>query len=77
MVEILEAEIKPEKYILLKDKQGKFIGWKRIVVEYLSSSEDIWRWTPLDYDPDLSVTLSTPPLGIACYKREPIKQAKM
>ena len=64
------------KYILLKDKQGKFLGWKRIVEEYLSSGENIWRRKPLDYDPDLSITLSAPPLGIACYKREPIKQAK-
>lgn len=49
---------------------GRFIGFKRIVTEYLPASHTRWQLAPLEHNPDEMQKLSTPAFGIQTLKRE-------
>lgn len=56
---------------LLKD--GHFVGFKRVVVEYLPAGSDKWLLNSIiEHDPEETQRLSKPGVGIASLKRESI-----
>lgn len=60
----------PVYYRLLKD--GHFVGFKRIVTEFLPAAYSKWQLEPLEHDPEDTQTLSKPAMGIVTLKRERI-----
>ena len=48
----------------------QFVGFNRIVTEYLPAGADVWQLKPIDHDE--SVSLGKAPKGIAGLEREPI-----
>ena len=58
----------PVYYRLMLD--SRFVGFKRIVTEYLPASHTTWQLAPLKYNPDETSQLSTPAFGIETLKRE-------
>lgn len=64
----------PVYYRLMLD--DRFIGFKRIVTEYLPASHTTWQLAPLKHDEDETTQLSTPAFGIETYKREKLTSSK-
>ena len=62
-------------YFRLMD-DGRFIGFKRIITEYLPASHKTWQLAPLKYNPDETQRLSTPAFGIQTLKREKLLSSK-
>lgn len=60
----------PVYFRLIKD--GHFVGFKRIVTEFLPASCTKWQLEPLEHDPEDSQILSKPAMGIVILKRERI-----
>ena len=60
----------PEYFRLIKD--GSFIGFKRIVTEYLSAAHTRWQLTPIPHDPEETRKLSKAAMGIETLGRERI-----
>ncbi len=54
--------MKNPKYLRLTDEDGKIIGIKRIVTEYLPENSERWQLEPIEYDD--AVVLTTPPMGV-------------
>ena len=65
---------KPEYFRLTKD--GSFVGFKRVVTEYLPAGHSTWQLRRLDHDPAETQKLGKPALGIECMKRERISSDK-
>lgn len=64
----------PEYFRLMLD--GKFIGFKRIVTEYLPASHTTWQLAPLKHTPEQTSRLSKPAFGIQTLKREKLLSSK-
>jgi len=60
----------PEYFRLVKD--GRFVGFKRIVIEYLPASHTTWQLDQIEHDSEDTQKLSRPALGIETLKREGI-----
>lgn len=60
----------PVYYRLIKD--GSFVGFKRIVTEYLPAAHARWQLTPIPHDSDETQKLSKPAMGIGTLGREKI-----
>lgn len=60
----------PQYYRLTKD--GRFVGFKRIVTEYLQASHTRWQLTPIPHDEDETQKLWKPAMGIGTLGRERI-----
>lgn len=57
----------PEYFRLTKD--GQFVGFKRIVTEYLPAGHDRWSLDQVEHDPDETRKLSKPAIGTESLKR--------
>lgn len=57
----------PEYFRLIKD--GRFVGFKRIVTEYLPAGHSEWQLDQLEHDPKEIQRLSSPAMGIETIKR--------
>jgi len=64
----------PEYFRLMKN--GQFVGFKRIVTEYLPAGRSTWRLDQIEHDPGETQRLSRPALGIESLKRERISSDK-
>ncbi|MBA7644387.1 hypothetical protein ES703_52131 [subsurface metagenome] len=60
----------PEYFRLIKD--GQFVGFKRIVTEYLPAGHDRWQLDRIEANPDETRKLSKPAIGTESLKREKI-----
>lgn len=60
----------PEYFRLLKN--GQFVGFKRVVTEYLPASHSTWQLDMIEHDPKETQRLSKPAMGIESLKRERI-----
>lgn len=60
----------PEYFRLIKD--GQFVGFKRIVTEYLPAGHDRWQLDQVEHDPNETKRLSNPAIGTESLKRERI-----
>lgn len=60
----------PEYFRLMKD--GQFVGFKRIVTEYLLAVHNTWQLGMVEHDPGETQRLTRPALGIENLKRERI-----
>lgn len=60
----------PEYFRLMKDE--KFVGFKRVVTEFLPASHTTWQLDPVEHDPEDTQKLSRPAMGIETLKRERI-----
>lgn len=60
----------PEYFRLIKNEQ--FVGFKRVVTEYLPASHNAWQLDPIEHDPEDTQKLSRPAMGIESLKRERI-----
>jgi hypothetical protein len=49
---------------------GRFVGFKRVVTEYLSAGGTVWRLSRIPHDVDKTVLLATPALGTESLSRE-------
>jgi len=58
----------PEYFRLIKD--GSFVGFKRIVTEYLPAGFNRWQFDPIEHDSEDTRKLSRPAMGIVALKRE-------
>ncbi len=61
----------PKYYQLFNEKEC-FVGIKRVTVDFLPAGANVWQLNEIEHDPDQSVNLSKPPLGIANLKRQKI-----
>lgn len=64
----------PVYYRLMKD--GHFVGFKRVITEYLPVTATRWQLDPVDHDEDATQILSRPAMGIATLGREKIISGK-
>lgn len=55
---------------LIKDE--KFVGFKRVVTEFLPAGQKIWQLDPIEHNPEGTQKLSRPAMGIENLKREGI-----
>ena len=62
----------PEYFRLLKD--GRFVGFKRVITEYLAAGHGMWRLTEEPHDEEEK--LSSPSMGIENLKRESVSKMK-
>jgi len=60
----------PVYYRLVKD--GKFVGFKRVVTEFLPAGHATWQLELIEGDEAETEKLSGPPMGVAVLKRERI-----
>lgn len=60
----------PVYFRLIKD--GMFVGFKRVVTEYLPASQNRWQLDPMDHNEEENQKLSKPAMGIATLGREKI-----
>lgn len=60
----------PVYYRLIKD--GSFVGFKRIVTEYLPAAHTRWQLEPFPHDSEETQKLSKPAMGIGTLGREKI-----
>lgn len=60
----------PEYYRLIKNES--FVGFKRVVTEFLPAGHTRWQLDPIDYDAEDTKKLSRPAMGIVALKRERI-----
>ena len=58
----------PEYYRLIK--AGRFVGFKRVVTEYLPAGHSAWQFDRLEHDPEETQRLSRPAAGIETMKRQ-------
>jgi len=65
----------PEYYRLI-GKDGGFVGFKRIVTEYLPAGATRWQLRPLVHDSDRTTKLGQPAMGTATLGREKITTAE-
>ena len=65
---------KPVTYYRLT-KNRHFVGFSRIVIEYLSADGVEWQLNPVENDEDEKIKLSTPPLGIEGLKRKQMEKS--
>ena len=63
-------------YYRLIDKNGNFVGFKRIVTEYLPAAATRWQLDPEPHDSEAIQKLSRPAMGIATLSREKIFTVK-
>ena len=54
-------------------KYNKLVGFKRVIIEYLPVTARRWQLGEIDHDPNQTVMLTKPPLGIASLKRPDLK----
>lgn len=57
----------PEYFRLIKG--GRFVGFKRIITEFLPAGRNIWQLDRIEHDPEETQKLSTPAVGIGAMKR--------
>ena len=60
----------PEYFRLFKG--GHFVGFKRVITEFLTPGGNTWKLEPVEHDPDETQKLSKPAVGISSMKRERI-----
>lgn len=60
----------PIYYRLFKNKS--FVGFKRVVTEYLPAASTRWYLEPMDHDENDNQILNKPAMGIATFGREKI-----
>ena len=60
----------PEYFRLVKD--GRFVGFKRIVTEYLPAGQNVCQLKWIDHDSEETRRLGKPAIGIETLKRERI-----
>ena len=60
----------PEYFRLMKN--GLFVGFKRVITEFLPASHNVWQLDLLEHDPKDTQKLSSPAIGIETLKRERI-----
>ena len=60
----------PEYFRLIKDES--FVGFKRIVTEYLPAAANRWQLDPVPHDTEATQKLSRPAMGIETLGREKI-----
>lgn len=60
----------PEYFRLIEN--GSFVGFKRIVTEYLPAGHNAWQLDEIEHDPKDTQKLSRPATGIETLKREGI-----
>ena len=53
-------------------KGGRFVGFKRVVTEFLPAGQTTWQLDPFEHDPEDTQKLSQPAVGIENLKRESI-----
>ena len=53
-------------------KDGHFVGFKRIVTEYMPASHNVWSLDRIEHDPEATQKLSKPAMGIGTMRRERI-----
>lgn len=58
----------PEYFRLFKN--GRFVGFKRIVTEYLPAGHSTWQFDRLEHEPEETQKLSRPAAGIETMKRQ-------
>lgn len=61
----------PVYYRLIGEK-GNFVGFKRIVTEYLDAGANRWHFLEIPHDPERTQKLSKPAMGTATLGREKI-----
>ena len=59
-------------YYRLMGEKGNFVGFKRIVTEYLTAGHSRWQLSEIPHDPVKTQKLSKPAMGTATMKREKI-----
>lgn len=64
----------PEYYRLMRD--GNFVGFKRVVTEYLPAAGTKWQLDPVEHDEDATQKLSKPAIGAESLKRERLGAVK-
>lgn len=57
-------------------KKGSFVGFKRIITEYLPAAATRWQLRPMDHDEAENQKLSQPAMGIATLGREKVISEK-
>lgn len=60
----------PEYFRLNKDRQ--FVGFKRVITEYLPAGKDKWQLDPIEHEPKETEKLSRPAVGIGNMQRASI-----
>ena len=60
----------PVYFRLIKDE--KFVGFKRVVTEFLPAGHNTWQLDPIEHNPDDTQILNRPAVGIENLKREGI-----
>jgi len=60
----------PEYFRLIKDES--FVGFKRVITEYLPAAGTRWQLDEIEHDPEETQRLSKPAMGIETLKRERI-----
>jgi len=60
----------PEYFRLIKD--GGFVGFKRVVTEFLPAGHATWQLEQIKCDEAETKKLSSPPVGVAGLERERI-----
>lgn len=65
----------PVYYRLIGEK-GNFVGFKRIVTEYLPAAATRWQLDPFPHDSEATQKLSEPAMGTATLGREKITSGK-
>lgn len=63
----------PEYFRLIKD--GRFVGFKRIVTEYLPAGHNMWWLNEIEHDTEDTKRLNKPAVGTAALKRERISSS--
>ena len=57
-------------------KDGRFVGFKRVVTEYLPAGGSKWGLDPLEFDPEANIKLCSAARGIENLSREKIGPGK-
>jgi len=60
----------PEYFRLMKDE--RFVGFKRVVTEFLPASHTTWQLDPIEHDAEDTQKLSRPAVGIENLEKESI-----
>lgn len=63
-------------YYRLESEAGNFVGFKRIVTEYLPAAATKWQLDEFPHSPERTEKLSTPAMGTATFAREKIVTTK-
>jgi len=57
------------QYKRLVDSEGHFVGFQRTVIEFNQAGAEHWQLDPIEFDPNRSLNLTSPPVGIGALKR--------